>query len=187
MLSAGLWAVVAGALLAGSAMAAQAQSTAGSDHGRVPAAAPATPPAAAPRWTFGGWVAGATGQPLETRLGHVYDRDLAITAVRAIHPLVTSRRFRLRSTVDLLPLVIATANRSYTVEMVPQCRGTTLCAAVVGNTLIPSQHTAYATGVAPLGFEGSVRGSRAERSTSTGASPTLARMDSRLLFIGLER
>lgn len=116
--------------------------------------------AAAPRWTFGAWVAGATGQPLETRVGHVHDRDLFITAVRASHPLVVAPRFRLESTVDLFPLVIATANRDYTYVDVPSgCSGVTFCE-FAGVVSIPSRHTAYAAGIAPLGFEGIVALSR---------------------------
>lgn len=144
VLSTGWCAVAAIALLAGSTAAVQAQSSAVSDSGRT---------GAAPRWSFGGWVAGATGQPLETRLGHVHDRDLFITAVRASHPLVVSPRFRLSSTVDLFPLVVATANRDYTVVPAAQCDGAELCLAV-GDDMIPSRRTAYAAGIAPLGFEG---------------------------------
>lgn len=141
-----------GSALLGSARAARAQSSAAPDSERTTIAAS--------RWTFGGWVAGATGQPLETRVGHVHDRDLFITALRASHPIVVTPRFRLRSTVDLFPLVVATANRDYTYdEAVLACTGVPLCQEVT-RTPIPSRHTAYAAGIAPLGFEGVVALSR---------------------------
>lgn len=132
-------------LLAGSPAAGQTRSVAGSDSGG----------SAVRGWSLGGWVAGATGQPLETRLGHVHDRALFITALRALHPLVITPRFRLQSTVDLFPLVVATANRGYAIEQFSECGGVALCE-VVGDSLVPSLHTAYAAGIAPLGFEGIV-------------------------------
>lgn len=138
--------MVTGALIVGSVGTAQAQSSGAADSERT---APVQP-----RWTFGGWVGGATGQPLETRVGHVHDRDLFITAVRASHPIVTSPRFRLRSTVDVFPFVMATANRDYTYDnVVLACSGVALCQQVT-RVPIPSRHTAYAAGIAPLGFEG---------------------------------
>lgn len=147
--STGRRALAVGILVAASAVAAQGQSAA--------AAGSARSSASAPRWSFGGWVGGATGQPLETRYeGHVHDRDLFITALRAMHPLTASRRFRLQSTVDLFPLVVATANRDYTVEnVIPVCEGPLFC---TGNQaeVITSRPTAYAFGIAPLGFEGIV-------------------------------
>lgn len=141
--------LLAGLLCVVAPVVARAQSTAG-DSARPDS------PAVRGRWTFGGWVAGATGQPLETRLGHVHDRDLFITAVRAMHPLVVAPRFKLLSTVDLFPLVVATANRDYTVlDVFPGCEGPALCSGESTMT-IPSRHTAYAAGIAPLGFEGVV-------------------------------
>lgn len=107
-----------------------------------------------PRWKFGAWVAGAVGQPLETRLGHVHDRDLFLVAVRASHPIVVSPRFALRSTVDVFPLVVATGNRDYSPSNFPVCNGPTLCLGDGREWLAPSRHTAYGAGVAPLGFEG---------------------------------
>lgn len=140
-------AAAAGALL-GSAGTARAQSNVTSDSERATTAAP--------RWTFGGWIAGATGQPLETRVGHVHDRDLFLTALRASHPILVTPRFRIRSTVDLFPLVVATANREYTYdEVVLACTGVPLCQEVT-RVPVPSRHTAYAAGIAPLGFEGVV-------------------------------
>jgi len=144
-------AATAGALL-GSVRAARAQSSATPDSERTMIAAP--------RWKFGGWIAGATGQPLETRIGHVHDRDLFLTALRASHPILVTPRFRLRSTVDLFPLVVATANRDYTYDdVVLACTGVALCQEVT-RVPIPSRHTAYAAGIAPLGFEGLVTLSR---------------------------
>lgn len=143
--SAGRCGLAISVLVATSAVAAQGQAAAAADS------VSATP--SAQRWTFGGWVAGATGQPLETREeGHVHDRSLFIAALRAIHPLVTSPRLRLQSTVDLFPLVVATANRDYTLENTPGCGGVALCLAEP--VLIPSRHTAYGAGIAPLGLEG---------------------------------
>lgn len=147
------WQLLAGFLCATAPVVGGAQSV-------LPDSARPVNPVAPARWTFGGWIAGATGQPLETRLGHVHDRDLFITAVRALHPLIVAPRFRLVSTVDLFPLVVATANRDYTVlDVVPACDGPALCSgeSVVS---IPSRHTAYAAGVVPLGFEGTVAVSR---------------------------
>lgn len=107
-----------------------------------------------PRWKFGAWVAGAVRQPLETRLGHVHDRDLFVVAVRASHPIVVSPRFALRSTVDVFPLVVATGNRDYSPTSFPVCNGPTLCLGDGHEWLTPSRHTAYGAGVAPVGFEG---------------------------------
>lgn len=107
-----------------------------------------------PRWKLGAWVGGATRQPLETRLGHVHDRDLFLVAIRASHPIVTSPRFALRSTVDVFPLVVGTGNRDYTPTGSTVCNGPALCVGDGHQWLIPSRHTAYGAGFAPLGFEG---------------------------------
>jgi hypothetical protein len=107
-----------------------------------------------PRWRLGGWVAGAVRQPLETRLGHVHDRDLFVVAVRASHPIVVSPRFALRSTVDVFPLVVGTGNRDYTPTGSTVCNGPLLCVGDGHQWLVPSRHTAYGAGFAPLGFEG---------------------------------
>lgn len=106
------------------------------------------------RWTFGAWVAGAVRQPLETRLGHVHDRDLFLVALRASHPIVVSPRFALRSTVDVFPLVVATGNRDYSPTSYPVCNGPTLCLGDGHEWLAPMRRTAYGAGIAPLGFEG---------------------------------
>ena len=136
------------------------------------------------RWRFGAWVAGAVRQPLETRLGHVHDRDLFVIAVRASHPVVVSPRFALRSTVDVFPLVVATGNREYSPTNYPVCNGPTLCLGDGHEWLAPMRRTAYGAGIAPLGFEGvapSAGGSRfslacrAVRCCSTGAFRILAR------------
>lgn len=107
------------------------------------------------RWTFGAWISGGTGQPLETRLGHVHDRSLFFSALRAIHPLVVTPRFRLQSTIDVFPLVVATANREY--EYIPRidCTPDLYCINE-GDSLVATRRTAYAAGIAPLGFEGVV-------------------------------
>lgn len=139
--------LLAGLLCAAAPVVSHAQST-GRDSGQTPSVAPA-------RWTFGGWVAGATGQPLETRAGHVHDRDLFFTAVRAVHPLVVAPRFRLESTVDIFPLVVATANREYALVARSICAPDGYCVDA-GDTLVSSRRTAYAAGIAPLGFEGVV-------------------------------
>lgn len=145
------WRLLAWLLCASAPLAARAQGAA--DSARTTA-----PPNPA-RWTFGGWVAGATGQPLETRVGHVHDRDLFFTAWRAMHPLVTTPRFQLRSTVDLFPLVVATANREYTLVQRSICAPDGYCVNA-GDVLVSSRRTAYAAGIAPLGFEGIIGVSR---------------------------
>lgn len=137
------WRMLAGLLCATIPVATRAQSGARDSAGA----------ATSTRWTFGGWVAGATGQPLETRLGHVHDRDLFFTAIRAMHPLVTTPHFRLQSTVDVFPLVVATANREYATVPISACAPDGYCVDV-GDSLVMSRRTAYAAGIAPLGFEG---------------------------------
>lgn len=150
--SRGAWVamVLASAATVAAASPAMAQRVVRVDSVHVPHADSAP----MPRWKFGAWAAGAVRQPLETRLGHVHDRDLFLVALRASHPLVSSPRFALRSTVDVFPLVVATGNRDYSPTNVPVCNGPTLCLGDGREWLAPSRHTAYGVGVAPLGFEG---------------------------------
>lgn len=72
-----------------------------------------------------------------------------------MHPLVTTPRFQLESTIDLFPFVVATANRDYALVPRSLCAPDGFCTAA-GDTLISSRRTAYAAGLAPLGFEGIV-------------------------------
>lgn len=100
-------------------------------------------------WTIGAWVAAGVRQPLRTRLGHVHDRALAVTALRAGIDLASTRVVAVRYTVDVVPLVVATRNPEYAV-------GGTCALADCPRWYLrefESRRTAYAFGLAPIGFE----------------------------------
>jgi len=100
---------------------------------------------------IGAWVAEGRNQMLKTRLGHVYDRALYLTAIRAERPVIQGRRFALDYTIDVHPLVVATANRDY--ADIALCHVGTPCIYGEGAyILIPSRHTAYGVGLVPVGF-----------------------------------
>jgi hypothetical protein len=99
------------------------------------------------------WSASASDQPVATRLGYRYDRGLYILGVRKEWMLRAddSRAAQLTYTMDLLPLVVSTRMRAFTVQDVP-CPDKPLC--VERRTDSTRQYTAYALGASPIGLAG---------------------------------
>jgi len=88
---------------------------------------------------------------IKTRFGHRYDRSLYVTAFRAERPLRRFGRWTVDYTADFEPMVVATANREYFEDYL--CQPSIPCFYPPdAYVLVPSRHTAYAVGVAPVGL-----------------------------------
>jgi len=100
-------------------------------------------------WSIGMWGAMAANQPLRTRIGHTYNRNLYITALRTTRQLYSRRDWSIEYAGDFIPLVWATQNPEYP----PGSRVVTCDEEECTQRLVPVFKDAYAFGIAPLGFQ----------------------------------
>lgn len=98
-------------------------------------------------WSFGGWFAGGTHEPLKTREGHKEDRALYVVGLNASRQLYSWRLGEIRFTPTLVPAVIATANREY--RKVTYDGG--------GTGVLPYKKTAFGAGLIPVAVEATLR------------------------------
>lgn len=104
-----------------------------------------TPPA-----SVGLWLSGARGARVETRGGTRHDRSLAAFGLRAVWRLSPSAPIELEYTADLIPLILATSNRSYRWE--GSCGGSgTDCDGALVRVAVP--YATLGVGVSPVGLQ----------------------------------
>lgn len=100
--------------------------------------------------SVGLWIAGARGARVETRGGPHHDRSLVALGLRATWRLATGGPFVVHYTADLVPLVLATANRAYRWEGLCSGRGAD-CDGALFQVAVP--YTTVGVGVAPAGVQ----------------------------------
>ena len=96
------------------------------------------------------WIGGARGARVETRGGPRHDRSLVALGLRAEWRLATGGPFEFDYTADLIPLVLATANRAYRWESSCSGRGAD-CDGALFQVAVP--YTTAGVGVAPVGVQ----------------------------------
>lgn len=101
------------------------------------------------KWSFGGWTAAGFNQPLRTRVGHRYNRDLYMAALRASRPVIARGRFTASYVFDIFPTLVATENPNYRISNTIICTSARRC---FRPTLV-EWRTAYAPGIAPIGVQ----------------------------------
>ena len=108
-------------------------------YGQIPA------PSAA-----GLWISGARGARVETRGGPRHDRALVALGVRATWRLSTDGPVDLEYAADLIPLILATANRAYRWEGSCSGQGGACDYALLR---VPVAYKTVGVGLAPVGLQ----------------------------------